>query len=610
MKKKLQITLTLLVFCGVSLWAQQTLTVTTTACSIGLCNGTATASGGTTYVWPNNTTTGNHIDSLCPGTYTVYSPDSLGGLDSASFTIVLQTQNGVGLTTSTTNTTTINSCDGSATATAIGGTPPYQYFWSAHPTSALTGSIYNLCAGTYYVTVVDAVNDSSTAYVVINSPAGPTTISVSVSTNTANPNNPCTGTATATITGGIPPFTYLWPDSTTSSSASGLCSGNYTLIIHDSLGTLFSTPFTIVIYPIFAVSVSTINASNFGACNGSASATPSLAGGAPYTFLWSTGQTTSSISNLCAGNYQVTVTDIHGYGVTSTTQIYQPSDSAFVDPSFVLTTTATNVTVNGTCDGTATVTATGGTPPYTYSWSNGSTSTSISGLCSNVYYITVNDNAGQSTSSVVYISEPSIVITNPVVTTPVDTLSAPPLDTCIVNYSLAIDSAFITSYTVIDSTGLQVTWTLFQNGTTATVVTQVPYVTAGINYIVLTLNCSGYSRELHSTIVKDAINVDYNLIGAGVITTGINSNVLNNKIELLAYPNPIKNKLTVDFMLSEKSNGSITLLNSLGQVAYVLNQAFEKGENKLNLPTENLNAGVYFLQITLNKQTTICKLIK
>ena len=609
MKKKLQITLTLIVFCGVSLWAQQTLTVTTTACSIGLCNGTATASGGTTYVWPNNTTTGNYIDSLCPGTYTVYSHDSLGFLDSASFTIVSQTQNGVGLTTSTTNTTTINSCDGSATATAIGGTPPYQYFWSGAPaTTSLNGSIYNLCAGTYYVTVVDAVNDSSTAYVVINSPSG---ISISISTSPSNTNGPCSGTAIATITDGIPPFTYLWPDSTTSSSASGLCPGTYTLIIHDSIGA-FSTTFTISTSQQFSVSVSSINASNFGACNGSATATPSSTALAPYTFLWSTGQTTSSISNLCAGYYQVTVTDVNGYGVTTTTQIYQPSDSAFVDPSFVLTTTATNVTVNGTniCDGTATVTATGGTPPYTYSWSNGSTSTTISGLCSNVYYITVNDNAGQSTSSVVYISEPSIVITNPVVTTPVDTLSAPPLDTCIVNYSLAIDSAFITSYTVIDSTGLQVTWTLFQNGTTATVVTQVQYVTAGINYIVLTLNCSGFGRELNSTIVKDAINVDYNLIGAGVITTGINSNVLNNKIELLAYPNPIKNKLTVDFMLSEKSNGSITLLNSLGQVAYVLNQAFEKGENKLNLPTENLNAGVYFLQITLNKQTTVCKLIK
>jgi len=143
---------------------------------------------------------------------------------------------------------------------------------------------------------------------------------------------------------------------------------------------------------VLSATVNSVNVLCNGQCTGTATVT-TVNGTAPYTYNWSAGQTTSAISGLCAGTYSVLVTDVAGITTTTTVTITQPSVLA-VSTSFT----------NGTCVGnigTATVTASGGTPGYTYSWSNGQTAQTATGLSSGTYTVTVTDiNGCTNTQSV------------------------------------------------------------------------------------------------------------------------------------------------------------------------------------------------------------------
>ncbi|MBK8847536.1 MAG: DUF11 domain-containing protein [Bacteroidetes bacterium] len=149
-----------------------------------------------------------------------------------------------------------------------------------------------------------------------------------------------------------------------------------------------SDPALILVLPCdlsASISSSTNIACN-GGSEGSATAVPAN-GTSPYSYVWSNGNTTDMITGLVAGIYTITITDFYGCTATATVQITQPApvvvSCAGSDP------TAVNVT-----DGYAMVNATGGTPPYTYLWSNGSTDTIATGLGSGVYTVTVTDANG------------------------------------------------------------------------------------------------------------------------------------------------------------------------------------------------------------------------
>jgi hypothetical protein len=123
-------------------------------------------------------------------------------------------------------------------------------------------------------------------------------------------------------------------------------------------------------------------------CNGAADgqAVVSATGGAfPYTFAWSDGQTTTFASGLAAGTYSVTVTDANGCEGTAAVTLTEP------DPISV---TFTTMNDTGAMDGSITASATGGTSPYTYMWSNGLTGNSLSGLAGGDYTVTVTDANG------------------------------------------------------------------------------------------------------------------------------------------------------------------------------------------------------------------------
>lgn len=145
------------------------------------------------------------------------------------------------------------------------------------------------------------------------------------------------------------------------------------------------------------VQVQTQNVLCFGDCNGSAMAFPG--GPAPYIYTWLPGgQTTQSITNLCAGSYTVNVIDANNCTATATFNIIEPYP-------ITIGTTVTNESCNGCCDGYVTSTVTGGTPAYTYLWSpTGQTSPVLQAACSGTYTLCVTDMNGCTNCDIATVS--------------------------------------------------------------------------------------------------------------------------------------------------------------------------------------------------------------
>lgn len=156
---------------------------------------------------------------------------------------------------------------------------------------------------------------------------------------------------------------------------------------------------------VLSATESHTNVSCFGLCTATATANPA-GGTAPYTYAWlPSGGNAATATGLCAGNYTCTVTDNVGATTTVTVGITQPPSALSANiPS------STNLLCNGVCTGSATVSASGGTSGYTYSWSpSGGTGTTASALCASGYTVTVTDANGCTTTSSVSITQPTAV---------------------------------------------------------------------------------------------------------------------------------------------------------------------------------------------------------
>lgn len=212
------------------------------------------------------------------------------------------------------------------------------------------------------------------------------------------------GAATVSATGGSGPYTYTWtPGNITGATQTGLSPQTYTVSVEDANNCPGSVQVTIA-----EPSALSANAVATDACDntGTASASPS-GGTGPYTYSWSTGETTSSISNLAPGGYTVTVTDANSCTVQQTVTV-----SCTGCPTITVTESShTDVTCNGANDGAATVVASGGNAPYSYTWNpGGMTGGSQTGLSPQTYTIVAEDTDGCTGTIQVVITE-SIVMT-------------------------------------------------------------------------------------------------------------------------------------------------------------------------------------------------------
>ena len=375
---------------GVGYVADFTATVTTT--SADCTNGTATVAltGGTgpfSYLWSNGATTSS-ISGLVMGNYNVQVTDALGCVSSGLVGNVAQTIT-ISVPTTPTPATCLSS-DGSIIAFGSGGTPPYSFLWS---TGATTQNVSGLISGNYNVTATDANGCFGYGYAYVNAS---TPITVTYSTTPSSCTSP-TGTASLIISGGTAPYSITWyttPVQTTS-TATALSSGWYYFHVTDALGCIQNgsvyVPPIDVIYLSFTSSPATCLASD-GSVSVSASG-----GVAPYTYSWSSGGTTASLTGVPYGLYYATVTDHNGCSVTNCQAV--PYSSPL---TFGLSTTQASCLY--THDGTITATASLGTPPYTYSMGGSSSgSVTVPGLATGSYWVNVTDALGCTAYDYTYV---------------------------------------------------------------------------------------------------------------------------------------------------------------------------------------------------------------
>lgn len=365
-----------------------------------LCNGNTngsidlTVTGGNspfTYNWSNSATT-EDLTGLGAGTYSVQVTDNIGCTGNATVTLTEPTL--LQVTSSSTGTSCIGTYDGTLLATVSGGTGPYTYMWSNGGNMA---AMSNISGGVYTCTVTDVYNCSSIASTIVTQPPAITTTFSNLSPLC---NGDANGSITANVSGGTPGYTYAWSTGGTTSTISGLGAGSYSLTITDANNCTAANSITLTEPdPLSAVPTSTPTSCN-STCDGMADVGP-MGGTAPYAYSWSPGgQTTQFISSLCPGSYTCNWNDANGCAIITTVTITAPA-------AITLAVTGTDPTGCTTNDGSADLTANGGTPGYTFSWSNTTTTEDLSGLGAGTYDVVVTDAAGCSDSVSVTLNNPN-----------------------------------------------------------------------------------------------------------------------------------------------------------------------------------------------------------
>lgn len=370
-----------------------------------VCNGgntgsiTSAVTGGTapfTYLWSNGATTPS-ISNLIAGNYSLTVTDNLGCTKSQDVTV----NQPIPLVIAFSNSPGSCGANGTSMANVTGGTAPYTYLWS---TGATTPNISNLAPGSYAVTVTDAHNCTLTGNTVII--AYPLMSLTVTSTNTTC-NGTMNGTATANVTNGTAPLSYLWSNGGTTAIISNLPSGTYTVTVTDGNGCTASGSATVQLGAGLSVS---IMAPGFVCTGSTASATANTIGAnGNLSYLWSNGQTTQTATGLTAGTYSVTVTDSQGCFGSANVTLQQGG-------LFTVNGTVQHVSCFNGNNGSVTLNVTGGTPPYNYVWSNGSTNANIGSLVAGNYTVTVSDATGCSKTQTFTINQPTQLVANVTVT--------------------------------------------------------------------------------------------------------------------------------------------------------------------------------------------------
>ncbi len=306
---------------------------------------------------------------------------------------------------STTPVTNCQSPNGSITITATSPLTPLTYSIDGGQNYSSQNNYTNLNAGNYTVVVQNAVGCTSSQIATIQNTQGPQIISIDVQ-------NPlCHGQTNGEIhvhTIGGNYYTLNGGPQTTDSVFTNLAPGTYNVLVLDNGGCQAQQQVILTDPPLLQATTFKQNIQCFGAQNGSISV--SVQGGTgTYSYTWNIPGNTSSISNLPAGIYLVTVTDQNGCSVIKTDTITQPS-------LIIISLTATNPTCHNSHDGSIVSTVSGGVPNYMYAWSSQSSAPSISNLSGGTYTLTITDSNGCTQTSTTTIDEPQEIVNAPAIT--------------------------------------------------------------------------------------------------------------------------------------------------------------------------------------------------
>lgn len=367
-----------------------------------ITNNLPVCNGGSVTLTANGTYTGNAVYSWTgPSSYT-------GNAQSTTINNVTQSLNGNYIVTITdsacvaTRSFTLNQgppvtsslvsktdalCFGAASGTITqggnNGVGPYTYQWNNGQTGATAN---NLIAGTYTVTVTDAIGCTGINSYTIGEP---TVLDASITSTTDVSCQGNDGKATVAPTGGTGPYTYLWNSGSMNANGTGLTLGTFTVTVTDANG---CTKVVNGNLGSIAAVTTTSTGSNPTICIGQSTTLSITAGGgkSPYTYLWSNGSTatTATVSPTTTTSYTVTVTDANNCtaAYTYTVNVNSPLSTSTSGTSTVCSGDPVTLGVN----------ASGGNGNYSYQWSNGATTSSISvnPTITTTYLVTATDNCG------------------------------------------------------------------------------------------------------------------------------------------------------------------------------------------------------------------------
>ncbi len=285
-------------------------------------------------------------------------------------------------------------CNGSATgsiAIDIASNPNPPYTFALGTQSNATGLFQNLTAGIYTVTATDTKGCSGTqTALLLDPPALQATLSTTAATCFSGKN----GTATVTPSGGTGAYQFLWNTNNTVTQITGLAAGTYTVTVTDAKNCTATFTGSVGQPPSLAAQATPYAVGCFGEKTGRLKA--KISGGAPgYTLSWSgpAGYTAQgdTLSQLAAGTYTATISDAAGCTLVFSETVTQPLTGL----TLALPATSDTVCFWGK-NGTATVTPTGGNPPYTYAWdAPGQTAATATNLAASpAYRVTVTDAKG------------------------------------------------------------------------------------------------------------------------------------------------------------------------------------------------------------------------
>lgn len=447
-------------------------------------------------------------------------------------------------------------CNGDATGgidmTTTNGTPTFTYNWS---NGATTEDISGVPAGSYTLTVTDNVGCTDSATATITEPSAIQTAATTTDPTCNGGNN---GSIDQTISGGTPGYSYSWSNGDTTEDIMGIMAGTYMLTVTDNNGCTQTD--SVMVSEPSAVSISATVMAPLcnGDQNGQVFASVTGGTGSSYTYLWSNGSTADSSGMVGAGVYLLTATD--SLGCTD-------SDSITVNEPAVLNANATALDplCNGESTGEIQPSVTGGSPGYTYLWSNGSTDSTLSAISAGSYTLTLTDANGC---------------------------------TEVTNYTLSDPAAITISSVVTDDNGTG-------NGAiTLTVGGGTGGFTYNWNTGATTQNLSGLTAGTYSVSITDANGCL--ITGTFIVETTVGISPNQFPLSVSVQPNPFSESFSIHLSELGSMHADLSLVDLQGRIVWEKQQV----QSDRIIMEASLPAGAYFLRIQVDGIPKTIKMIR
>jgi hypothetical protein len=337
------------------------------------------SSGVINYSWNTGSTDAN-LNNLTAGTYDLTITD--GNLCTATSSITIPEPLAISITL-VPNNVNCGQSTGSILSNVSNGTPPYIYLWSNGDRTLAADS---LSPGQYKLEVVDANGCQGTELEDIVALNGPQ-ISLS-SIQNVSCNGLSNGSINIQVTGGLAPVNVLWSNGETSTTNSNLLAGVYDVDVTDASGCVANASFT-VNEPTVIVVVDSVIQPSCGNSDGEVFLTASGGNPGGYTYQWSSnagGGFASSVSNVSAGIYTVTVSDVNFCFTTEILSLSNPGNTIGIVLDSVLSSNCT-----ATPAGSLYMTTAGNAQPLSHYWSNGGTTEDLTNAIPGSYSLMVTD---------------------------------------------------------------------------------------------------------------------------------------------------------------------------------------------------------------------------